>query len=30
MPAAGGQARLALVDDGATHRVRVVLGGHSP
>jgi cyclic beta-1,2-glucan synthetase len=25
-----GLARLALVDDGETHRVRVVLGEHSP
>jgi cyclic beta-1,2-glucan synthetase len=32
MPGAvqAGQARLALVDDAATHRVRVVLGEHSP
>jgi hypothetical protein len=27
---AAGEARLALVDDAATHRVRVLLGGHSP
>jgi len=25
-----GQARLTLADDGATHRVRIVLGAHSP
>ena len=25
-----GQARLALVDDGATHRVRIILGEYSP
>ena len=27
---ASGEVRLALLDDGATHRVRVVLGAHSP